>query len=148
MGVFRSLLLLLHMREDEITISKEVLPSLEGLDDLSETNLGYKRRSQKQYRKSAGGLHVREYRDKFVIHEDKIDPRINPLAHLVRDSPETLVAFGIASTIFLRNRKQQQDNSPDREGAFRFSNSFTFLFAFFSLNKLLGKIKRSLSLLF
>ena len=50
----------------------------------------------KQYR--YGNLHIREYDDKFLVHTDKVDPRVNPIGHLVHDAPEVLI--GIACGIF------------------------------------------------
>ena len=45
-----------------------------------------------------GNLHIREYGDKFLVHNDKIDPRKDPMGHLVYDAPEVLI--GIACAIF------------------------------------------------
>ncbi len=50
----------------------------------------------KQYR--YGHLHIREYDDKFLVHTDKIDPRKDPIGHLVHDAPEVLI--GLACAIF------------------------------------------------
>ncbi len=79
------------MTSKEIAVSKEVLPSLS--EDYEETVLGDRRGAIRQFRNSSG-LHVREYEDNFVIHVDKVDPRRNPLGHLVMDSPETILAIG------------------------------------------------------
>ena len=65
-------------------------------DGAEETILGQKNGAQKQYR--YGNLHIREYPDKFLVHTDKVDPRINPIGHLVHDAPEVLI--GIAGGIF------------------------------------------------
>ena len=66
------------------------------LEEAEETILGEKNGAQKQYR--YGNLHIREYDDKFLVHTDKIDPRVNPLGHLVHDAPEVLI--GLACGIF------------------------------------------------
>ena len=66
------------------------------LDAAQETRLGERRGAKKQYR--YGNLHIREYDDKYVVHVDKVDPRKDPLGHLLKDSPETLL--GIASGIY------------------------------------------------
>ena len=76
---------------EEIEIPKELGSFM--LEKAEETSLGQKNGAKKQYR--YGNLHIREYDDKFLVHMDKIDPRKDPLAHLVFDAPELLV--GIAS---------------------------------------------------
>ena len=48
-----------------------------------ETKLGDKKGALKQYRK--GNLHIREYADKFTVHTDKVDPRTDPMGHLIHD---------------------------------------------------------------
>ena len=51
---------------------------------------------KKQYR--YGNLHIREYDDKFLVHNDRIDPRVDPVGHLVHDAPEVLI--GLACAVF------------------------------------------------
>ena len=82
------------MTGDEIEVPKEVREFM--LEDAEETILGQKNGAEKQYR--YGNLHIREYNDKFLVHTDKIDPRVNPIGHLVYDAPEVLI--GIACGIF------------------------------------------------
>jgi len=81
------------MTWDEIEIPKEVRHFMPG--DTEETVLGQKNGATKQYR--YGNLHIREYYDKYLVHMDKVDPRQDPIGHLVHDAPEILV--GIASGI-------------------------------------------------
>lgn len=88
------LLDLVIMPEDEIEVPKELREFM--LKDAEETFLGQKNGAQKQYR--YGNLHIREYDNKFLVHTDKIDPRKNPIGHLVQDAPEVLI--GLASAIF------------------------------------------------
>ena len=57
--------------------------------------MGQKNGAKKQYR--YGNLHIREYDDKYLVHMDKVDPRQDPLGHLVHDAPEILI--GVASGI-------------------------------------------------
>lgn len=76
---------------DEIEVPKDVVPILP--KDAKETNLGDKRGAKKQYR--YGNLHIREYDDRYTVHMDKVDPRKDPLGHLIHDAPEVLV--GLAS---------------------------------------------------
>ncbi|HJM00851.1 MAG TPA: hypothetical protein QF456_02230 [Nitrosopumilus sp.] len=82
------------MPRDEIEVPKELREFM--LEEAKETILGQKNGAQKQYR--YGNLHIREYNDKFLVHVDKIDPRVDPLGHLVYDAPEVLI--GIACGIF------------------------------------------------
>ena len=82
------------MPGDEIEVPKELREFM--LEEAEETILGQKNGAQKQYR--YGNLHIREYDDKFLVHTDKIDPRVNPIGHLVHDAPEVLI--GIACWIF------------------------------------------------
>ncbi len=123
---------------NSISISKEVLTSLEGLG-FSETVLGDRMGSIRQYR-NKNGVHIREYHDKFVIHQDKVDPRVDPIGHLLKDSPETLLAFGpslLVSKRFSGASKTRYVNPVS-------FNPLIFLLAFLSLNRVLGRIKRLL----
>ena len=119
----------------EISISKEVLPSLEEYG-FAETLLGDAKGSVRQYRNSSG-LHVREYHDKFVVHEDKVDPRVDPIGHLIRVSPETLFALGSA---FHLSRAETGVSSKSR----RYVSINVFILSFLSLSKILGILKRLL----
>ena len=82
------------MPGDEIEVPKELREFM--LDDAEETFLGQKNGAQKQYR--YGNLHIREYNEKFLVHTDRIDPRKDPIGHLVHDAPEILI--GLACAIF------------------------------------------------
>ena len=82
------------MTWDEIEVPKEIRPFM--LEDAEETKLGQKNGADKQYR--YGNLHIREYRDKYLVHMDEIDPRKDPLGHLIVDAPEVLI--GLASAFF------------------------------------------------
>lgn len=79
------------MASDEIEVPKEVRPFM--LEGAEETKLGQKNGAIRQFR--YGNLHIREYEDKYLVHVDKVDPRNDPLGHLIHDAPEFLV--GIAS---------------------------------------------------
>ena len=96
---------------DEIEVPKELREFM--LEGAQETILGHKNGAKKQFR--YGNLHIREYDDKFLIHNDKIDPRKDPLGHLAYDAPEVLI--GIACSIlggskvaklFLNNNKSKK----------------------------------------
>ena len=90
------------MPGDEIEVPKELREFM--FEEAEETILGQKNGALKQYR--YGNLHIREYDDKFLVHTDKVDPRVNPIGHLVYDAPEVLI--GIACGIFagLTNAKK------------------------------------------
>jgi hypothetical protein len=80
------------MPRDEIEVPKELREFM--LADAQETRLGQKNGAKKQFR--YGNLHIREYNDKFLVHSDKVDPRKDPLGHLVYDSPEILIGLACA----------------------------------------------------
>ena len=82
------------MPGDEIEVPKELREFM--FEEAEETILGQKNGALKQYR--YGNLHIREYDDKFLVHTDEVDPRVNPIGHLVYDAPEVLI--GIACGIF------------------------------------------------
>ena len=82
------------MTWDEIEVLKEIRPFM--LEEAEETKLGQKNGAKKQYR--YGNLHIREYDDKYLVHMDKVDPRKDPVGHLIFDAPEVLV--GLATAVF------------------------------------------------
>lgn len=55
------------------------------------TLLGEKKGCKKQYR--YGNLHIREYESHYSVHLDKVDPRVDPLGHLMADAPNYLVGL-------------------------------------------------------
>ncbi len=97
------------MPEDEIEVPKELREFMPDKAEL--TKLGQKNGANKQYR--FGNLHIREYDERFLVHSDKVDPRRDPLGHLIHDAPEVLVglacaAFGgpkVASSLFKNSKK-------------------------------------------
>jgi hypothetical protein len=104
------------MSWDEIEVPKEIRPFM--LEDAEETPLGQKNGAIRQYR--YGNLHIREYDGKYLLHMDKVDPRKDPIGHLILDAPEVL--FGVASA-FLGGKKvaseiyRLQKNLPFAKGA-------------------------------
>ena len=118
------------MALEEIEIPKELGSFI--LDKAQETPLGQKNGAIKQYR--YGNLHIREYEDKYLVHTDKIDPRKNPLAHLVLDAPEVLV--GLASAVIgggkVASYMKQNNKSPIIPGVLA---SLVFGYLGFSLTK-------------
>lgn len=95
---------------DEIEVPKELREFM--INGAEETVLGQKNGALKQYR--YGNLHIREYDDKFLVHTDKIDPRKDPIGHLVYDAPEVLIGLAcgifagskIAKSVFNNNSKK------------------------------------------
>lgn len=83
------------MPRNEIEVPKELREFM--LEGAEETTLGQKNGAKRQFR--YGNLHIREYDDKFLVHTDRIDPRKDPLGHLVCDAPEVLV--GLACSILV-----------------------------------------------
>ena len=81
------------MPGDEIEVPKELREFM--LEEAEETILGQKNGAEKQYR--YGNLHIREYPDKFLVHTDRIDPREDPVGHLVHDAPEVLIGLACAA---------------------------------------------------
>jgi len=90
------------MPGDEIEIPKELREFM--LEKAEETILGQKNGADKQYR--YGNLHIREYRDKFLVHTDRIDPREDPVGHLIHDAPEVLIGLACAAFTSLQIAKK------------------------------------------
>ena len=78
-----------HYIDDEgnVIVSKSIRPIIE----YPETILGTKKGAKRQFR--YGNLHIREYDEYYTTHMDKIDPREDPLGHLMIDAPEYLVGL-------------------------------------------------------
>jgi hypothetical protein len=73
--------------DGNILIPKSVRPIM----DLGITMLGEKKGCKKQYR--YGNLHIREYESHYSAHLDKVDPRVDPLGHLMVDVPNYLTGL-------------------------------------------------------
>jgi hypothetical protein len=101
------------MTWDEIKVPKELRPFMP--EKAEETLLGHKNGAIKQYR--YGNLHIREYDDKYLVHMDRVDPRKNPLGHLILDAPEVLVGLvsgllggaKVASHVYKNSKKTKKD---------------------------------------
>jgi len=78
---------------DEIEVPKELREFM--LEEAELTSLGQKNGANKQYRYR--NLHIREYDDKYLLHNDKADPRKDPLGHLIYDAPEILIGLASAA---------------------------------------------------
>lgn len=73
--------------EGNIIVPKSIRPIIR----YTPTIFGEKKGSKRQYR--MGNLHVREYADHYKVHEDKIDPRRDPLGHILIDVPNHATAI-------------------------------------------------------
>ncbi len=124
----------------EVIISKEVLPELP--TEYEETPVGDRRGAKKQYR-SSSNIHVREYEDKFTIHIDHADPRSNPIGHLLKDSPETMVAAA-TSLYFAKHSLEKGQRLGQRSQDFLGLGLFSFLASFFVFNKIFRLMKNIL----
>ena len=90
------------MPGDEIEVPKQLREFM--LEKAEETILGQKNGADKQYR--YGNLHIREYHDKFLVHTDRVDPREDPMGHLVHDAPEVLIGLACAAFTGLQIAKK------------------------------------------
>ena len=104
---------MVHYIDDEgnVIVSKSIRPIIE----YPETILGTKKGAKRQFR--YGNLRIREYDGYYTTHIDKIDPREDPLGHLMIDAPEYLVglfcALSIAKHIASSIAKKSNVESPD-----------------------------------
>ena len=73
--------------DGSVIVSKSIRP----LIDYPQTLLGSMRGAKRQFR--YGNLHIREYDDYYTTHLDTIDPRKDPIGHLLIDAPEYLVGL-------------------------------------------------------
>jgi len=96
----------------EIEVPKDVRPIM--LDGAEETILGDPEGAIRQYR--YGNLHIREYKDKYIVHSDIFDPRKDPLLHLIFDAPEVLIgsAVGLYIGFDRRNGMMLKSRGKDR----------------------------------
>jgi len=80
----------------EIKISKNVISKLP--ECFQQTLLGEPKGELRQYR-GPHGSHVLEYEENWVFHRDKVDPRFDPVGHLITDAPHVILlgcAFALA----------------------------------------------------
>jgi hypothetical protein len=79
---------------EEIKISKTFVQKLPRC--FEETILGEPKGALKQFR-GPQGSHILEYEKEWVLHRDKIDPRFDPVGHLINDAPHVLVIGGFVA---------------------------------------------------
>lgn len=102
--------------DGNIVVPRAVRPIM----DIGETALGSKKGAIRQFR--YGNLHIRDYDSHYTVHMDKIDPRKNPLGHLLVDAPEYLVGAAgaviagrhVGRTVY---KKHKRDGRPGRDAA-------------------------------
>lgn len=129
--------------DSEIEIPKEIRPFM--LEGAEETTLGNKNGAKKQFR--YGNLHIREYEDKFLVHMDKVDPRKNPLGHLVFDAPEVLIglasaAVGGSKVASYINKKQKDSKFSKQDSTVTgLLSSLVFGYLAFTLTKKIKNIQ-------
>lgn len=83
----------------DVVVSKKKVPQPSIYDGFVES-IGEPDRQIKDFRKRINGtecMHVKEYSNYYKVHRDKVDPRYNPISHLIEDSPE--VSVGLAAGI-------------------------------------------------
>ena len=87
------------MRDYEAELGDSETWMMDGTVGEAETALknqkAYIRDMELEYRK--GNLHIREYEDKLTVHTDKVDPRTDPMGHLIHDAQEVLVGLAGAA---------------------------------------------------
>lgn len=90
----------MYLTEDIIVPKaiREIMP-----DMIRKTRLGYPQGSIRQYRH--GRLHIREYKDSFVVHNDNRNPLQDPLGHIMHDVPEILAGIIAGGLVGLHSAK-------------------------------------------
>jgi len=128
------------MTWDEIEVPREL--RLIMLEEAEVTSLGHMNGAKRQYR--YGNLHIREYDDKYLVHMDKVDPRKNPLGHLIFDAPEVLVGLATAIlggvTVSSQIYKNQKISKPSKQTSI-IPGIFSSLIAGYLSYRLAKKIK-------
>ena len=79
--------------DGNIIVPKDVRPTI----DYDETQLGNRKGAKRQFRYK--NLHIREYSGHYTVHVDKVDPRKDPLGHLLIDAPEFLMGIITAISV-------------------------------------------------
>lgn len=82
----------------DFKVSKNIMKTLPKC--FQETPLGELKGAINQYR-GPHESHVHEYNDTWIIHRDKVDPRFDPIGHLINDAPHILVLGSFVALGFL-----------------------------------------------
>ena len=101
--------------EGSIIVPKSVRPTI----DYEVTYLGNKKGARQQFRHK--NLHIRDYGDYYTIHIDNIDPRKDPLGHLLIDAPEFLIGIisavsvgKLVGSVIGKSKRTEDDNKETR----------------------------------
>jgi hypothetical protein len=132
--------------EGSIIVPKSVRPTI----DYEVTHLGNKKGARQQFRHK--NLHIRDYGDYYTVHIDNIDPRKDPLGHLLMDAPEFLIGILSAVSIgkligpaILKSKRTEDDNKGTQlssgiaAGSIIGSAAITSYMATIILKKIAGK---------
>jgi hypothetical protein len=97
--------------DGDIIVPKDVRPTI----DYNETQLGNRKGAKRQFRYK--NLHIREYSGYYTVHVDKVDPRKDPVGHLLIDAPEFLVgiisAISVGWSVLLSISKRTEDDNKE-----------------------------------
>ena len=96
---------------EKITIPKWRMPKIPR--ECEETFLGDPDGAIRQYR-CEPNIHLLEYTNRYEVHKDRVDPRKDPVGHLVCDSPETLAALGVAGISGIATGKLIYENRKNK----------------------------------
>ena len=91
--------------------------------DFKNTELGHSIGAIRQYR-GPYATHIREYTHHYCLHRDRIDPRHDPLGHLIYDAPDDLAGLalglvcGLVAGKYTYDKRKDVSNSAIIEAAF------------------------------
>jgi hypothetical protein len=102
-------------------VSKSLLPNLPEVFKRVPDYMGDKKNALRQYH-GPNGIHVLEYPYEWSFHRDYVNPRYDPIGHLVFDAPEIPVAglLGLAAASTIYNKKKSLVESALAGGAIAF----------------------------
>lgn len=83
-----------------LKVSKTEVPPPSPSDGF-EDSIGEPEFQIRDVRKRINGtesMHIKEYEDHYTVHRDRVDPKYDPMAHLLVDSPE--LPIGVAVGIY------------------------------------------------
>ncbi len=84
--------------------------------EFEETILGDLKGARTQYRGPLNS-HVRDYGKDYVLHIDRVDPRTDPMGHLLEDAPDELANLTIAGICAYGAGRSTYENSRGSDGA-------------------------------
>ena len=109
----------------DLRVSKKLLPRLPyGFVEVPD-HLGNKKNALRQYR-GPHNIHVLEYADEWSFHRDLVDPRIDPVGHLLLDAPEVPLA-GLAGIAVAKKAYDENESVLDSVIAGGLAGLFTWV---------------------